>query len=243
MKCEEACDKMIDYIDQQLPQEELKPFEEHMKNCATCQEEFENLEKLIIKLKNIKDLNPSDNLKRRILSNIETLDNKKNKIIKVNFYKKYLYIASSIFVLFSCVYLFKYNQNSNITISIEEMNTTYSDNIPKLRDVREAIIKENYTYSKNITKDMKTKIFRHDFVMLQDNICSIYFENTGLSDVVIRIEDIDGNINNSISILPKTSNTFSFKSSQQQKEQIYSVILECKDKSLSGNLKIETKIQ
>lgn len=244
MECKEVCEKMGDYIEQQLSQEEIKQFEEHMKDCKDCQAKYEKLEKLMIKLKNVKEVTPRKSLKEDIMQNIKNMEAKKKKA-KIIHFRRYMYLASGF--LFFIVGAYAINNLSVSPMEIEaekEGIEVYSKGIatdiePKAK-VRS--LEESFFYEKDITEDMKTKVFNYDMVMYKDDNYSIYFENRSKDEVYLSIEDIDGNIiGETLLIEGKATGELNFKSEQEEQEKIYSVKLQSKDKNLYGYLKIEKK--
>jgi len=68
---ERNCDQVIDYFNDQLSDEEAKAFEEHMRNCESCQEELDELRQLTDDLPFISEpVEPPKGMKERVLSNV-----------------------------------------------------------------------------------------------------------------------------------------------------------------------------
>lgn len=103
LKCEEALDKMSDYIDNYLPEQEKIEFENHMKICKSCQQEFDDLEKIILKLKHIEDIEPPDYLKSKIMEKIKLEEkNSKNNILV---FKQYYSMAAVLLIFIIGMYI------------------------------------------------------------------------------------------------------------------------------------------
>lgn len=68
---EHKCDQVIDYFNDQLSDKETKAFEEHVRNCESCQEELEELRQLTDDLPFISEpVQPREGMKERVLSNV-----------------------------------------------------------------------------------------------------------------------------------------------------------------------------
>lgn len=160
MNCREVCNKMFDYIEHQLSQQELKNFEEHMKDCKNCQDEYYKLEKLIVKLKNVKDIEPPNNLKYKILENIKNEVKDKNKKSNIIYFKKYSYVAATMILFLGGFYILKAIENSPIkndiynATKIVDYSTTESKNniIEKNIEVTTENITETTTIIEKETK-------------------------------------------------------------------------------------------
>ena len=145
---------MFDYIEHQLSQQEIKDFEEHMKDCKNCQNEYYKLEKLTVKLKNIKDIQPPNNLKYKILENIKNEAKQQKKKSKIAYFKKYSYVAATMIVFLGGFYMLKALENSPVKNDIYSVNSvnnyTTSQTTINIQDVTEAT-------TEVITQDLKLK--------------------------------------------------------------------------------------
>ena len=47
MNCEEVGTKMIDYLDDQLPQNEKDSIEKHLENCESCMDEIRDYQSML----------------------------------------------------------------------------------------------------------------------------------------------------------------------------------------------------
>ena len=317
MDCREVCEKMYDYIEHQLSQEELKAFEEHMKDCKHCQDEYYKLEKITVKLKNIKDIDPPKDLKYKILENIKKEEKQAPKIL---YFKKYSYVAATIAIFICGFYIIKAMENSpvknniyiaqnieqpteNITEHIDQTTSPSSteiegrelkeniepsteaitveetveqttveqtkdvaskdviaqedQNIPRMasRGMAETPntqaqlfnVPENttdndqYLYEKNITENMQVKSFKHDIALYKNQICSVSFENRTDEDVILYIQDIDGNkVSQDVVVNKKSSSTMEFYMTDEDREQdVYTINAESTNLNLQGYLKVE----
>lgn len=320
MDCREVCEKMYDYIEHQLSQEELKAFEEHMKDCKHCQDEYYKLEKITVKLKNIKDIDPPKDLKYKILENIKKEEKQAPKIL---YFKKYSYVAATIAIFICGFYIIKAMENSpvknniyiaqnieqsteNITEHIEQTTSPLSteiegrelkeniepstqdittkeasqettteeakdvaseavivqeeniENVPKVatRGITDApstqqaqlfnmpestLDNDQYLYEKNITEDMQVKSFKHDIALYKEQICSVYFENNTDEDVILYIQDIDGNKVSQDTVVPKNSNNFMefYMTDEEREQDVYTINAESTNLNLQGYLKVE----
>lgn len=328
MNCKEVREKICDHIEHQLSREEAKEFEEHMKHCKECQEEYYNLEKVIVKLKNVKDIEPPSQLKYKILDKIKEEKNKKSKIL---YFKKYSYVAATLVIFLGGFYMLKAIENSpvknslysenkieeysqeisesttidtniasneqapeniidkeeNLNKNIDEASTDTTniqsrsieqqdnnnqvekateqttnienDNVPKVASEEPNLQNANiqpfsnsrsiqtgigieYLYEKTIDKENYITIFKHDIPLYKGQICSIYFENTSDENVIIYVEDIDGNkVSPDITVEKNLDNNMEFYMTDENLEQaVYTINVEGLNKNtITGYLKIE----
>lgn len=260
MNCNQVCEKMYDYIENQLSQQDLKAFEEHMKNCTHCQQQYEQTQKLLIKLKNIKDIEPPTYLKYKILENIK----KEEKSKKIIYFKKYRYIAVTIGILACSFYTLKiienYTQKTTLYTNTQNLSKTRQIEQPQQSEQQadfqppaktKAIEPQsqptsntennNYSYTKNITKDDKTKIFKHDIALYKNYICNVSFENNDNKNVILYVEDIDGNkVSTDTLVLKNNSGNMQFYINNEDFQQdVFTIVVETKGENLNGLLNIE----
>lgn len=103
MKCNEICDKLSLYIDNELNDEEMQEMEEHFKSCENCQKELKEYKNLISLLQSLPEEEPPDGyckrLHNKLLEKSPQLKAKKaSKIISINRSKwmKYGSIAAAL---------------------------------------------------------------------------------------------------------------------------------------------------
>ncbi|MFR4987063.1 MAG: zf-HC2 domain-containing protein [Lachnospirales bacterium] len=160
MDCGKVCNKMYDYIEHQLPQAEIIEFEEHMKGCKQCQDEYYKLEKIIVKLKNIKDIEPPSNLKYKILDSIKSEEKEHSKKAKIIYFKKYSYVAATMIFFIGGFYILKSIENSpakndiyNVTNATNYINEQ-TNNIDISTETTSEI-KTQETINENVTEEIK----------------------------------------------------------------------------------------
>ncbi|WP_250277865.1 anti-sigma factor family protein [[Clostridium] colinum] len=263
MDCREVCDKIYEYIEHQLSQKEIIEFEEHMKNCKHCQEEYYDLEKIIVRLKNIKDVEPPKDLKYKILDNIKKENKNKSKIV---YWKRYSYAAVTISMLFGGMYMLKNINNTPIkndiytatktSRSITNTETIIEENnhIPNVANednINENAIFNNsrsidnsenkYLYDKFIKKENNINIFKHDIALNKNEVCNIYFENKSDKSINLYVEDIDGNkVSEDTIINGNSSDNIEFFILDENIEQnVYTVTIDGNGKEIEGYFKIE----
>ena len=108
MNCNEICDKLSLYIDNELGDEEMRQMEEHIKSCVNCQKELEEYENLISVLQSLPEEEPPEGycarLHEKLLENGPQLETRKeaSKIKKINRFKwmKYGSIAAALVLVF-----------------------------------------------------------------------------------------------------------------------------------------------
>jgi hypothetical protein len=108
MKCNEICDKLSLYIDNELSHEEMQQVEEHLQSCEKCQKELEEYKNLISVLQGLPEEEPPEGyckrLHKKLLENSPQSKSSKAASIFKNFnrYKwlKYGSIAAALAVVF-----------------------------------------------------------------------------------------------------------------------------------------------
>lgn len=108
MKCNEVCDKLSLYIDNELSNEEMHQIEEHFKSCENCQKELEGYKNLISILQNLPDEEPPEGYCKRLHNKLleenspQLKTNKLSKIRSINRNKwmKYGSIAAALVLVF-----------------------------------------------------------------------------------------------------------------------------------------------
>lgn len=76
MNCENVRQKISDYIELLLPENELRKFEEHIKTCSSCRNELEFIETIKKECSNLESLEPAPSVWQKICSEIEESKNK-----------------------------------------------------------------------------------------------------------------------------------------------------------------------
>lgn len=195
MECREIREKIFEYIEHNLSQKEVFEFEEHMQNCKDCQEEYEQREKIMIRLKNLKDVEPPKNLKNKIMENV-IKEQSKRKIVN---FKRYSLIAAS-FLIFIVGYIFN-NKSLNINTT-NEVQEPIQNNISRslepvpFNEEETQMFNEEinlpYIYEKNITLEDDFRFFEHYITIKENQKCNLEFKNNSDNNILIYIENIDG---------------------------------------------------
>ncbi len=71
-ECEEALDRLFEYIDHELPEEEIHRIGEHLKTCPPCEAEHKINEKIKRLVHQTKQETAPDALRHRILDAIRS---------------------------------------------------------------------------------------------------------------------------------------------------------------------------
>ena len=175
MDCKQIRDLFSNYIEQQLDEKELIDFEKHMKECEECGYEFYEFEKMILKIKQIKDLEPPGDLKSKIMAKVIAEENRRlnNKILN---FRKYFSVAATFLVIFVGFAFYKsfYNDKSK-----DYSNLSLKDENIKSRSIEQSEI-ENL-------KDDST-VFRNLEDMGKNLIINLYSEGI---DIIIKTDDIE----------------------------------------------------
>ena len=209
MECKDIHDKIYDYIEQQLSKEEATKFEEHMKKCNFCQEEYYKIEKIIIKLKNIKDVEPPKYLKDNILEKIKKEEKNKFKLLKT---KKYCYAATTVSIIIGGAYALKaYDNTKNSLYNVDGAREVQEYNMKNGRAIKEVTEictdavdsssysfkyldgEEPYLYEKELKKEDEIDLFKHEILLYKDKVLKIYFENKSNDEIKLYVEDINEN--------------------------------------------------
>ena len=123
MDCEKIRDLFSEYIEHQLEEKETVLFEKHMEECQQCRNEFYKFEKMIIRLKAIKDIDPPKELKDKIMKKVVSEENKKLTAKIINF-RKYASVAAVFLIL---VFGFVYYKNNLIKSPDLNVNDTNNE--------------------------------------------------------------------------------------------------------------------
>lgn len=71
VKCDQVCEKLTEFIDNELPNELNEAIQQHLNSCENCLKELESIKKVMHLCKKWKDIHPSKNwktdLKRKFL--------------------------------------------------------------------------------------------------------------------------------------------------------------------------------
>lgn len=136
MECKKFRDLFSDYIDHQLNKEELKIFEKHMEECTECRNEFYKFEKMLLKLKQIKDFEPPKVLKSKIMTSVMSEENKRLNAKILNF-RKYSSVAATFiiaFIGFAIYQAFTLNkiseENNHKSLINDSIKTRAMSNVP-----------------------------------------------------------------------------------------------------------------
>ncbi len=166
--CKNFSEKISLYIDNALTPEERYKFENHLKNCPSCKEEY-------LEIKNIVDIMHEEPL-LDLPENFheETMEKLAKENIKYKFkFNKYINIAASLILVLFCTnflmsYIYNINLNNNFTNSnlneqkplmkTMDINPTSNSYMPETFSLQDDNIKnDNYNLLVNTTKLKKLK--------------------------------------------------------------------------------------
>lgn len=131
MECKVAIVKIHDYLDGELPREEITQLKSHMKSCPACSARFEQLEKAdaaaFAAWESVKpaarlDSAASDQLKQRIMSQLPKSKSKeRSRFIRI-LYRYPGLTAAAVFLLVMLGSLFSsWDQDTNMVVSGEDL--------------------------------------------------------------------------------------------------------------------------
>ncbi|WP_317368073.1 zf-HC2 domain-containing protein [uncultured Tyzzerella sp.] len=172
MNCREVCNKMYDYIEHHISQAEAIEFESHMKDCKKCQDEYYKREKVIIKLKNIKDIEPPSDLKHKILYSIKNEQKTQKKSSKIAYFKRYSYVAAVMILFIGGFYTIKIMENSPVKNDIYNVNSleNYTDVQKKTKEINNQQNAQNYLDKTSNEVASKKRITDNTSKVEEDNI-------------------------------------------------------------------------
>jgi len=156
MSCNEICDKLSLYIDNELSDEEMRQMEEHLKSCENCQKELEEYKDLISILNSLPDEEPPEGYCERLHEKLSDssvqfqLKTEKSapKIKKINRFRwlKYGSIAAALVLVFVAGSMNNFRFSGSGAKSKNEAAYDYSDssaeNKSSIEAPREALPEE-----------------------------------------------------------------------------------------------------
>lgn len=207
MDCKDAEQQMSNYIEEEITEEEKKIFEEHMQSCNKCEAEFCKFEKIIRSLKNVKDVEPSYELKSKIIGAISKENKKMGKILPFKI-RKISYVAVIIMALIGTYYLLEQNtynenlksemaqkENSLSTLSENSMENT--EGIQTYGGIQRANINKNTSEKINLYEGIighneQIKNFEHHIILEKGEFVYAIFKSEVQNDVDIYFETEKG---------------------------------------------------
>lgn len=258
MDCKKISQKMMDYNDVQLKDDEIIEFENHMKNCAKCRKEFDEITNTLKSLKLIEELEVPTHINQNIMKILERNKNRKKIYIK-NI--SLLVCVGSIISIIYIVNIKDINQKtspvtqSNIpklktpaTFSLNENTLKEKVNINK--DIKEDI-KEDINIKEEVNKDDKISHYKKGIYAMNKNIMSIMFENKSNNRVSLYVTNKYENII-SEKFTIQANNTFNEEIHLKlyDKNNLYNINMEIiedkynksiKNNFLNGYIKVEFK--
>lgn len=80
MNCNDVSSKMVEYLDNQLPGEEVKLIEKHLESCERCMDEVRDIQTVLIKVSEVKTENPDESLRSNFYSMLQVeIDKQKSQ--------------------------------------------------------------------------------------------------------------------------------------------------------------------
>ncbi|CAL2102659.1 zf-HC2 domain-containing protein [Tenacibaculum sp. 190130A14a] len=117
MDCNQIQDKLIDYIEKQLSQDEMNTIETHLESCNSCKEELEHTRKLLSFFSSDSMEVPSKQLKANFEKMLhEEIEKQGPKVIPIRSntpWKTYIRIAASILIVISAYLIGQQSSNHN----------------------------------------------------------------------------------------------------------------------------------
>ncbi len=118
MNCTDIENKLVDYIDGVLSENETKTINKHIESCSSCKNVFNETNELINAFTNETVAQPTSNLKTSFEEMLAQEKKKQPKVIalqpaKRNSYKSVLQIAASVAILFTGYLLGGYQESQN----------------------------------------------------------------------------------------------------------------------------------
>lgn len=264
MECKDITYKFSEYIDNNLSEEELIIFEEHINKCKKCQKELNDFKKMVLDLKNIEDLEPPKNLKSKIMNNIKENSNSKQIKYKTIIFRRYSYAAVLVFaILIGGITLSRLkldgvnnleDKNKDLEVASFEENynnrSIINQNDTNIQDNR--IILDNEV-SKNLDESINIKsgtfneepgksYFEYEMNIEENTSIKILVNNKSDTDISIHLEDPYKNRIGEIYVIKRDNSDFiTFEIKNVHENPVYSVKFQTVDKSkvLKGDWRIE----
>lgn len=127
MECNNAKDKLIDYIEKKLSKKQRDAIDQHLEKCGSCKNELIELQEFLGVLSNHTVELPSQNLKRNFEQAINVEKQQQTKIVKLESrfsYKTFLKYAAGLALLISTFLFGRYQQTQQVTRLKNENLTT-----------------------------------------------------------------------------------------------------------------------
>jgi hypothetical protein len=128
MNCTDIENKLVDYIDGVLSENEIKTIKKHIAACSSCEKAFNETNQLLNAFTNEPIAQPTTNLKSSFEEMLANEKKKQPKVIalqpaKKSSYKSMLQIAASVAILFTGYLLGGYQESQNSQIEIASYQT------------------------------------------------------------------------------------------------------------------------
>ena len=105
--CEDMAVIMSLYIDNELNDEELEHFENHLKQCPACKEEMKQLKEMLFQVRNLEEIELPKGFHEEVMKKIQDT----NKIKPKGKFRRYGLVAS-MFLMLASIGIFLSNDNS-----------------------------------------------------------------------------------------------------------------------------------
>ena len=86
MSCHDIQEKLNDYIEQELSEEQSRQIEMHLNTCPECREELSDLKVVLSLTRNLDEVEPPPFLAKRIMANVRELPAKKSLLNRLFFF-------------------------------------------------------------------------------------------------------------------------------------------------------------
>ena len=134
MNCTDIENKLVDYIDGILSEDENKVIKKHIASCKTCKESFSQTKALFNAFGNERVAKPSSNLRTSFEEMLAKEKSSQPKVIaldsvKKNSFKSVLQIAASIAILFTGYLIGGYQESKNTQQEIASYQKQHKENM------------------------------------------------------------------------------------------------------------------
>lgn len=164
MKCKEIQKQLTQYLENSLSEVANSEVKNHLKNCANCTKEFEEIQSFLSILENDKMEVPSTNLRNNFDKMLaQEIEKNQPKVVLLKpktDWKSYLRVAASILIVVSAFLLGKFQSNSlNLKGNKEQVLALLEDNSASKRILAVSNAEEFTTKDTKVIKALINRLF------------------------------------------------------------------------------------
>lgn len=173
MECKNIQNKLIDYIENKLHQQEINNINKHLISCKECTKELNDTKRFLELIKNDNLEQPSSSLKTNFDTFLqEEINSKKTKVISINNttnWKSILQIAASIIIVISAFLIGQKSTLSNTKTIINK------------EELKVLALLENQSVSKRILAVSQAEEFNENNTQIIDALINKLFNDKNIN--------------------------------------------------------------